>query len=286
MSMISDWLGYLAWRRGKSLSDLRRRLNQRALDEPWKRSRRVGISKNTITNILRGRTRDWHDESKAFAEAVLSDDFGIDCTGEDAFGPFAATIGAGQLRPLSDAAGGREHLRRYVGLYHLIRQSTSSARINVNPFLIAPVGDGCFRAVLYVGQETIDGLLPRYVGDLCLGTEALYALMIGRSTPDNVRFRSLIMRRHRSTRVTPGLMLQLSDATGAPTALPFILKRVNAAPEVDPASTAFSLKALHELIAAHDIAVPAEGPGALKPSQRRYLERFTPDAEEALNLFS
>ena len=283
--MISDWLGYLAWRRGKSVSDLRRKLNQRALDEPWKRSRRVGISKNTITNILRGRTRDWHAESKAFAEAVLADDFGIDCAGEDAFGPFAATIGAGQLHPLSGAAD-QQQMSQYVGLYHLIRQSTSSARINVNPFLVAPVGDGCFRAVLYVGRETVDGILPRYVGDLQLGTEALYAMMIGRSTPDNVRYRSLTMRRHRNMRVIPGLMLQLSDATGAPTALPFILKRVNAAPEVDPASPSFSLTALHALIAAHDLAVPSEGPGALKPAQRRYLERFTPDVEEALNLFS
>jgi hypothetical protein len=177
-------------------------------------------------------------------------------------------------------------MRDYVGLYHLLRQSTSSAQFNADLFLIVPVGEHALRAVLFVGRQDGEGRIPRYVGNLQPGTEALYAMMIGRSRPDNVRYRSLTLRLHRNFRVVPGMALQLSDATAAPTALPIILKRQSPAPEVDPNTDAFSLKALRELVMAHERALPQIGAGALKPAQRHYLQRFTPDVEEALNLFS
>ena len=287
MSLISDWLGYLAWRHGKRLADVRRLLNKRAHDEPWKRRCGVSLSKNTVTNLLRGRTRDWHEESKAFVERVLRDDIGIDPDADGGFDVFADTIGTGLLPPPVEEASGRlGEMHDYAGLYHLLRQSTSSAQFNADLFLILPVGEHALRAVLFVGRRDDEGLIPRYVGNLQLGTEALYAQMIGRSRPDNVRYRSLTLRLHRNHRIIPGMVLQLSDATAAPTALPIILKRLAPAPEVDPGSPAFSLRALHALALEHDRGIPQAGPGALKPAQRRYLERFTPDIEEALNLFS
>lgn len=287
MSLISDWLGYLAWRHGKGLAAVRRRLNQRAKDEPWKRRCGVSLSKNTVTNLLRGRTREWHEESKAFVERVLSEDFGIDPGGDNGFELFADTIGTGLLPPpVEDPSSPLDQTRGYVGLYHLLRQSTSGAQFNADLFLIVPVGEQALRAVHFVGREDGEGRIPRYVGNLQPGTEALYALMIGRSRPDNIRYRSMTLRLHRNTRVIQGMALQLSDATAAPTALPIILKRQAPPPEADPNSPTFSLQALHALVMAHDRILPQAGPGALKPAQRRYLERFTPDVEEALNLFS
>jgi hypothetical protein len=287
MSLISDWLGYLAWRHGQRIADVRRQLNARALDGAWMRSCRVAISKNTITNLLKGRTREWRDDSRAFVEQVLKQDFAISCEGDDGFGLFAATLGSRLHHPTAEVPDGRGvRLAPYVGLYHLLRQSTSSGRINVNPLLIVPVGEGGLRAVLYVGRPEAGGELPKYVGELQAGSEAAHALMIGRSRPDNVRFRSLVFRLHRSNRTIPGLMTQLSDATAAPTALPVILKRQDGSPELDPGSPSFSLGALHARISAHDLGIPTEGPGALKPAQRRFLERTTLQEEEALNLFS
>jgi hypothetical protein len=82
------------------------------------------------------------------------------------------------------------------------------------------------------------------------------------------------------------MVMMLSDATAAPTALPIVLRRLNPAQELDPRSAAFSLRALHAAVMEHERAIPQSGAGALRPAQRRYLERFTPDIEEALNLFS
>jgi hypothetical protein len=287
MSLISDWLGYLAWRRGRTMSAVRRALALRANDAAWKRRCGVSLSKNTVTNLLRGRTREWHEDSRAFVERVLSEDFGVDSGGDEGFELFADTIGSGLLPPPGDAdVGRRERIRDYVGLYHLLRQSTSNARFNADLFLIVPVGEHALRAVLFVGRQDEEGLIPRYVGNLQPGSEALYALMVGRSRPGNVRYRSLTLRLHRNFRVIPGMMLQLSDATAAPTALPIILKRQAPEPQVDPNDEAFSLRALRALVLSHERVAPQAGEGALKPAQKRYLERFTPDVEEALNLFS
>jgi hypothetical protein len=285
MSLIADWLGYLAWRRGRRLSDIRRQLSLRARDEAWKRRRGVGVSKNTVTNLLRGRTRDWREDSQAFVECVLKEDLGIEPGAEDGFDLFADTLGSGLLpAPAEEPQPGEA--RHYVGLYQMLRQSTSSAQFCADLFLIVPVGDNALRAVLFVGKQDGDGRIPRYVGNLQPGTEALYAMMVGRSRPDNVRYRSLTLRLHRNFRVVPGMMLQLSDATAAPTALPIMLMRQTPAPEVDPSSPAFSLRALKELVLAHGRTLPPSGSGALKAAQKRHLERFTPDVEEALNLFS
>jgi hypothetical protein len=287
MSLISDWLGYLAWRRGGTMSAVRRRLAQRANDATWKRRSGVTLSKNTVTNLLRGRTREWHEDSRAFVERVLSEDFGVDPQGDDGFELFAGTIGTGFLPSAPEEGGGRfEQMRPYVGLYHLLRQSTSGARFHADLLVILPVGEQAMRVVQFVGRQDTEGRVPRYVGNLQLGTEALYSQMIGRSRPDNVRYRSLALRVHRNYRVVPGMALQLSDATAAPTALPIILKRLATVPEVDPNTEAFSLRALRELVLAHERVLPPSGPGCLKPAQKRYLERFTPDVEEALNLFS
>src|SRR5579862_4917121 len=105
MSLISDWLGYVAWRHGKRVADVRRVLNQRARDEAWKRRWGVSLSKNTITNLLRGRTRDWHEDSKAFVERVLIQDFGVDPGEDGGYELFADTIGTGLLPPPDEAAG-------------------------------------------------------------------------------------------------------------------------------------------------------------------------------------
>jgi hypothetical protein len=286
MSLISDWLGYLAWRRGRRLAEVRRRLNQRANDAAFRRRHGVSLSKNTITNLVRGRTREWHEDSKAFVEAVLREDFGIEPGGDDRFELFADTIGSGHLpAPQEEGSARLGRIEGYVGHYHLLRQSTSSAQFNADLFLIVPVGEGALRAVLFVGREDEEGRIPRYVGNLVAGTEALYALMVGRSRPDNVRYRALTLRLHRNFRTIPGMLMLLSDATAAPTALPIILKRQAPAPEADPNTPAFSLAALHALAKTHDRLLPPSGPGALKPHQRRYLERFTPDVEEALTLF-
>jgi hypothetical protein len=287
MSLISDWLGYLAWRRGVAMGEVRRRLNQRAGDEPWKRRSGVSLSKNTVTNLLRGRTREWHEDSRAFVEQVLAQDFGVDPGGDSSFDLFAETLGSGLLTQPSEVAPiGLARMRDYVGLYHLLRQSTSAAHFSADLFLIVPVSEQALRAVLFVGRKDADGRIPRYVGDLHLGTEALYALLIGRSRPDNIRYRSLTLRLHRNFRIVPGMAVQLSDATAAPTALPIILKRQAPPPEADPNSPSFSLKALRDRALAHERIFPQSGPGALKPAQRRYLERFTPSVEEALTLFS
>ena len=287
MALISDWLGYLAWRHGLDLSALRKTLNKRAADTAWLRRQGVSIGKNTITNVLKGHTKGWQDSSRAFFERVLIEDLGADCVSDNGYDAFAATIGSDLAGRLSPESSGRDEAIRngYVGLYYLYRQSTSGSRFNRDLFLVVPVADNCIRAVLYAGQSP-DGQPVKYVGHVQLGTEAIYALLVGRSTPDNVRYRTLILRPPRYSRVVPGLMTQLTDSTGIPTALPVILRRAEAPADADPQSVTFSLLALRAFVRAHDRSFPATGPGSLKEKQRRYLKRVTPDAEGALNLFS
>ena len=288
MALISDWLGYLAWRHGLSLPALRRTLNKRAVDGAWLRRAGVSIGKNTITNVLKGHTKGWHDSSRAFFERVLTEDLGVDCVSDNGYDAFAATIGSDLAQSLPEETSGRDEAIRngYVGLYDLYRQSTSGSHFNRDLFLVVPVADDCVRAVLYAGWQGQDGEAIKYVGNIRLGTEAIYALLVGRSRPENVRYRSLILRPPRHSRVVPGLMTQLTDSTGIPTALPVILKRSEAPAGADPQSSTFSLQALRAFVQAHDRSFPATGPGALKEKQRRYLNRVTPDAEGALSLFS
>ncbi len=222
MALISDWLGYLAWRHGLAIAVLRKTLNRRATDSAWLRRAGVSIGKNTITNILKGHTKDWHDSSRAFFERVLTEDLGVDCVSDNGYDAFVATIGSDLAQNVAEETSGRDDAIRsgYIGLYYLYRQSTSGSRFNRDLFLVVPVANDCVRAVLYAGRQSHDGEAVKYVGNIRLGTEAIYALLVGRSRPENVRYRTLILRPPRYSRIVPGLMTQLTDSTGKAVGMP------------------------------------------------------------------